>query len=133
MDIFKIISNLQAHSEEMITYKLGSDFASAVTAAVELLIRQGERIAELDAEVRWIPVAEGVPEEHNSVVPGLGTVSKPVLVTWVDPNSAHEYPEDRFVREGITRNGEFTLSHINGDLIPIAWKSLPAPAKGDAK
>lgn len=76
---------------------------------------------------RWIPVTEGMPEERQSVVPGLGTVSKPVLVTWMDPASDKPYPDNCFVREGITRNGEFTIHHINGDLIPVAWMSLPQP------
>lgn len=76
---------------------------------------------------RWIPVAVRMPEEHNSIVPGLGTVSKPVLVTWMDPTSDKTYSDNCFVREGITRNGEFTLQHINGDLIPIAWMPQPMP------
>lgn len=75
----------------------------------------------------WIPVAEGMPEEHQSVVPGLGTVSKPVLVTWMDPTSDKPYPDNCFVREGITRNGEFTIHHINGDLVPLAWMPQPKP------
>lgn len=75
----------------------------------------------------WIPVKERLPEEHKSVVPGLGTVSKPVLVTWVDPFSKNAYPDNSFVREGITRNGEFTLTHINGDLVPVAWMPQPKP------
>lgn len=75
----------------------------------------------------WIPVTERMPEEHESIVPGLGMVSGPVLVTWMDPNSKEPYPGNSFVREGITRNGEFTLSHINGDLIPVAWMPQPKP------
>lgn len=85
-------------------------------------------------ERRWIPVTERLPEEHKSVVPGLGMVSKPVLVTWVDPFSKKAYPGNSFVREGITRNGEFTLNHINGDLVPVAWMPQPKPyepPKGD--
>ena len=76
---------------------------------------------------RWIPVTEGMPEERQSVVPGLGTVSKPVLVTWMDPTSDKPYPDNCFVREGITRNGEFTLNHINGDLVAVAWMPQPRP------
>ena len=77
----------------------------------------------------WIPVTEGMPEEHQSVVPGLGMVSRPVLVTWLDPTSDKPYPDNCFVREGITRNGEFTLHHINGDLVPVAWMPQPSPYK----
>lgn len=75
----------------------------------------------------WIPVTERMPEERQSVVPGLGTVSKPVIVTWLDPTSDKPYPDNCFVREGITRNGEFTLHHINGDLVPVAWMPQPKP------
>ena len=87
-------------------------------------------IAALDNSTtvqKWIPVAERMPEERKSFVPGLGTVSKPVLVTWLDPTSDKPYPDNCFVREGITRNGEFTLSHINGDLVPVAWMPQPKP------
>ena len=77
----------------------------------------------------WIPVTERMPEERKSFVPGIGMVSKPVLVTWVDPFSEKAYPDNCFVREGITRNGEFTLNHINGDLVPVAWMPQPKPFK----
>jgi len=76
---------------------------------------------------KWIPVTERLPEEHVSAVPGLGMVSKPVLVTWLDPTSDKAYPENCFVRECITRNGEFTIQHINGDIIPVAWMPRPKP------
>lgn len=90
------------------------------------------RPENIEEEVNpWIPVAERMPDEHPSLIPGLGTVSYPVLVTWVDPTSNKPYPHDRFIRESISRNGEFTLNHINGDLVAVAWKSLPAPAKGE--
>lgn len=89
-----------------------------------------EHLRELvKAERRWIPVTERMPEEHKGVVPGIGTVSKAVLVSWVDPFSKNAYPDNSFVREGITRNGEFTLNHINSDLVPVAWMPQPKPYK----
>lgn len=51
MNILKIIQQLQFYSEDVVTENMGSDFASAVTEAVSLLISQGERIAELESEV----------------------------------------------------------------------------------
>lgn len=84
-------------------------------------------VTDTNVGSKWIPVTERMPEERNSVVPGLGTVSKPVLVTWLDPTSNKQYPDNCFVREGITRNGEFTITHINGDLIPVAWMPQPEP------
>ena len=99
----------------------GQDIADALRLALAALREQAER--------RWIPVTERLPEEHKSVFPGLGTVSKAVLVSWVDPFSKNAYPDNSFVREGITRNGEFTLNHINSDLVPVAWMPTPEPYK----
>lgn len=76
----------------------------------------------------WTPTEEKMPTERESKIPGLGRFSAPVLVTWVDTTSDKSYPEDRFVRESYTRNGEFTLNHINGDLVAVAWKPMPEPS-----
>lgn len=122
MTTSEAIKRIQHHME---VHHIGEyphfHICEALTMAIDAL-REKE-------EDRWIPVTERMPEERNSIVPGLGTVSKPVLVTWVDPTSDKNFPEDRFVRESITRNGEFTLSHINGDLVPVAWKPYPKPSK----
>ena len=124
MTIEEAIKRIQNHME---VHRIGEyphiNIGEALTMAIDAL-RENE-------EHRWIPVTEGMPEERQSIVPGLGTVSKPVLVTWVDPTSDKPYPEDRFVRECITRNGEFTISHINGDIVPVAWMPHPKPSKED--
>lgn len=49
MEIMKIITTLQSFDEGYIMYRMGDEFATAVTEAVKLLVRQGERIAELEA------------------------------------------------------------------------------------
>lgn len=49
MEIMKIITTLQSFDEGYIMYKMGDEFATAVTEAVKLLVAQGERIAELEA------------------------------------------------------------------------------------
>ena len=50
MEIMKIITILQSFDEEYIMYRMGSEFAAAVTEAVSMLVRQGERIAELETD-----------------------------------------------------------------------------------
>jgi len=69
MEILKIVEALQSYSEDTVAYKLDGNFACAVSAAVELLVKQGEQIADLQNELqkmkeqnRWIPVTE-LPKE----------------------------------------------------------------------
>lgn len=124
MTIEEAIRRIQSH---MRNHHIGEYPHIYIKEALDMAI---DALREQE-ENRWIPVTERMPEERNSIVPGLGTVSKPVLVTWVDPTSDKHFPEDRFVRESITRNGEFTLSHINGDLVPVAWKPYPKPSTED--
>ena len=136
MEILEIVAKLESYSADERGFVKGDEQSVVMAAAAALLIGQGgkivdleNKIAEMEAAERWIPVTEGMPPERESIIPGFGTVSKPVLVTWVDPTSDRHYPEDRFVRESATRNGEFRLTHINGDLVAVAWKPYPAPAK----
>ena len=62
MEILKIIETLQSYSEDVVKYKLDGKFAHAVTEAVELLVTQGEKIAELEEKTRWVPVTERLPD-----------------------------------------------------------------------
>lgn len=71
MTIMDIILNLQRYSTEVLTYKLDAEFAAAVDAAANLLEAQGERIADLENELRgeqWIPVTEKMPDNFVSVL-----------------------------------------------------------------
>lgn len=77
----------------------------------------------------WISSEKEMPKERPSAIAGLGYFSAPVLVTWVDKTSENPRPQDRFVREGYTRNGKFVNKSYNGDLVPVAWMPLPGPAK----
>lgn len=135
--------NLRNELSEILR-KCGITDSSFLVATTEYMIANGvviekcnrdcancfkTKLVNRQTEQDWIPVTQGMPPERESIVRGLGTVSKPVLVTWVDPTSDKPFPDDRFVREGISRNGEFTISHINGDLVPVAWKPLPKPYK----
>lgn len=51
MEILKIIETLQSITPDLISYKLGAPFAHAVEEAVSLLVAQGERIADLEAQL----------------------------------------------------------------------------------
>ena len=66
MEIMKIVEMLQKYDPEFLAYDLDSEFSQAVTAAAELLVRQGERIVDL--EQRWIPVTERLPESGKHVL-----------------------------------------------------------------
>ena len=54
MEILKIIEHLQSYPENMVAYKLDGCFANAVTEAAELLVKQGERIADLEAALESV-------------------------------------------------------------------------------
>ena len=65
MEILRIIEHLQFYPENVVAYKLDGCFAHAVTEAAELLVKQGERIADLEESEHWIPVAERLPEKEG--------------------------------------------------------------------
>lgn len=52
MEILKIAEALQAYSEDTLAEKTDSYFAYAVSEAVSLLIGQGEKIADLENELK---------------------------------------------------------------------------------
>lgn len=70
MEILKIIETLQSYSEDVVKYKLDGKFAHAVTEAVELLVTQGEKIAELEEKNRWVPVTEPPKKDGRYLVLG---------------------------------------------------------------
>jgi hypothetical protein len=57
MQILKIIEALQSYSEDVIAYKLDSKFAHAVSEAVDLIIAQGELLADIQQK-GWTPEEE---------------------------------------------------------------------------
>lgn len=63
MEILKILKTLEQSSLDLIAEKIGCEFADAVSNAMTLLVSQGERIAELEEQHRWIPVTERLPED----------------------------------------------------------------------
>lgn len=66
MEILEIVKTLQAYTEDVVAYKLDSEFAHAVVEAVALLIEQGERLT--DVESKWIPVTERLPKPFEIVL-----------------------------------------------------------------
>ena len=93
----------------------------ALTMAIDALREQEER--------RWIPVTERMPEEHESIVPNWGTVSKPVLVAFVCTTSEEPYPQNCVVCETMSHNGVFTHKSYSGEYKAIAWMPKPTPPK----
>ena len=89
-------------------------------------VRQVEHDQE---ENRWIPVTERMPEEHESIVPNWGTVSKPLLVAFVCTTSEEPYPKNCVVCETMSHNGMFTHKSYSGDYKAIAWMLKPMPPK----
>lgn len=80
-------------------------------------------------ENRWIPVTERMPEEHESIVPNWGTVSKPLLVAFVCTTSEEPYPKNCVVCETMSHNGMFTHKSYSGEYKAIAWMLKPMPPK----
>lgn len=96
----------------------------------------------VDAEPRWIPVTERLPEDI-----------KPVIVTWknTDPKSYYQYVVGKhFIGTAYYKNGRwFWYSSVTEDLLAeygrcdaeefdeaievIAWQDLPEPWKGGAE
>lgn len=62
MELQEILDTLKGLSQELVAYKLGGPFANAVQEAARLLVAQGEKIVQVEAQNRWIPVTERVPE-----------------------------------------------------------------------
>ena len=141
MTILKIIETLQIYSEDFIAYKLDGQFANAVTEAVALLIGQGERIADLENELReerhrhdryvdfelaeaeelrklkersrWIPVTERLPD--------IGDRCLCNVKSFAFPGSFYHaiLPYDKY---GFVEGGIYTddVTH---------WMPLPEPPK----
>lgn len=63
MEIMKIIQTLQEPGFEVVAYKMGVPFAASVDEAVALLVSQGERIADLEAELSALEGVGLTPEE----------------------------------------------------------------------
>ena len=59
MEILRIIEHLQFYPENVVAYKLDGCFAHAVTEAAELLVKQGERIADLENAQGNVVVVDG--------------------------------------------------------------------------
>ena len=50
MGILKVVEKLESISQEYVGLMIDEEFAKAVGAATKLLVEQGERIADLEAE-----------------------------------------------------------------------------------
>ena len=93
----------------------------ALNMAIDALREQEEN--------RWVAVTERMPDEHESIVPNWGTVSKPLLVAFVCTTSEEPYPKNCIVTEAMSHNGMFTHKSYSGDYKAIAWMPKPMPPK----
>lgn len=105
-----------------------------IDEAADTIEAQQKRIAELEEERRWIPVAERMPEEHDSIFAKFhGTnrwemgmfksVSDWVLATVV-------YQDGKsVVRELRTTDGGWALGHAYGVKAVTHWRPMPEPVK----
>lgn len=85
-----------------------------VVALVEEIATLQSRIAELEAERRWIPVSEGLPEDCERV--------------WVSAtNSPHNLPRRAFhtYRNGKWVNDEVDIDNVYSNLNVTHWMPLP--------
>ena len=90
-----------------------------------------KRIANIppQEEPSWIPVSDGLPEEHEWIgTKDFGTtISDEVYVTFEDPNGK------RFCKHLSFHNGkpspydQMEIDAWHKGAIPIAWKPLPKP------
>ena len=115
MDILKLVEALEKTSREIITYEVNCEYSEAINEAVSLLVKQGERIAELEAQARWIPVTERMPQQFVSVLACIPC--------------EHPLP---MVKEAYFANGCWaTRMAIFSDKDVSHWMPLPEPPKED--
>lgn len=114
MEILKVVEALQSYQEEVIAYKTESRFAHTVQEAISLLIGQGEQIADLQNEARWIPVSERCPDAEW-ILHGEQTGHELEVIVKI------EYAETATVLFYDGHDGEkiyYPVSH---------WKPMPKP------
>ena len=136
MEILNIIETLRSYSEDVVAFTLDGAFAHAVSEAVELLVKQGERIAELEEKSRWIPVTERLPKEHDSIFARFyGAISwnPGMFLTTSDDVIAEVTYEDgsRCTKVMRTQDGKWNLGYAPGAKDVTRWKPLPEPPKED--
>lgn len=107
MEIMKIITTLQSFDEGYILYKMGSEFATAVTEAVNLLVRQGERITELEeaADREDTPAGDDVRQKIYNLLEGHCALQKYGECTNSKAPDCIWCLADALVKQGVTVEG----------------------------
>ena len=62
MEILRIVEKLEAYARTTSSVAGDDAFSETMSEAAQLLVKQGERIADLEERNRWIPVTERFPE-----------------------------------------------------------------------
>lgn len=81
----------------------------------------------LQRGMRWIPVTERMPEEHETRVPIARLYNKTsgrLLVTVEGDDGS------RGVQQGSTRDRQWKTEFYIGDVRVVAWMPFPAPYEG---
>jgi len=103
----------------------------------------GQRIAKEDvlddleelpsAESQWIPCSERMPEEREWVgTKDFGTtISDEVYVTFESPKGERFCKHLSFQNGKVSRYDQMEIDAFHKGAVPIAWKPLPKPYKGD--
>ena len=65
MEILRIVEKLEAYARTASSAVVDDAFSETMSEAAQLLVKQGERIADLEEQNRWIPVTERLPDLHT--------------------------------------------------------------------
>lgn len=126
MEILKIVERLEDYSRKIFAVMADEEFTETMSEAASLLIRQGEKIADLESKVaeleaqnRWIPVTERVPEHTENVL--VLCTDKFANVRLEQAYLLAQYnPEDGWILEMWPEKESPNVTH---------WMPLPVPPK----
>ena len=102
---------------------------NCVYSEEDYALDMGIRALERQEKERWIPVSEGLPEEHSEQdecnLDEVHASSDLVLVTVLDDNG------NTFITDDITVDGEWVNYGNFNYFEVIAWKPMPEPYRGE--
>ena len=108
--------------EEEPTVQLGTNLAEV-----------GTNLVSKQAEQRWIPCSDRMPEEHEWIgTKSFGTtISDEVYVTFEAPDGQRFADHISFQNGRLSRSDEQRMKVLYKGAKPIAWMPLPEPYKAE--